>query len=110
MEESLIKKLMTAIKCTVCGKSYEAEHIDVLGNQEDLWFLKALCPACRSEFIVAVMVQEGEGPNHTTDLTEAELAKFSNAAPLTEDDTLDMHNYLKNFDGDFSEIFTSSGI
>lgn len=110
MEESLIKKLMTSIKCTVCGKCYEAEHVAVLGNQEDLWFLKALCPSCRSEFIVAVVVQEGGEPNPITDLSEAELDRLNNAGELTADDMLDMRNYLKNFDGNFSRLFNLSSL
>ena len=41
LEENLIKKLMASMKCNVCGQHYEADNIEVLGHEENLWFLRA---------------------------------------------------------------------
>ena len=106
MEENLIKKLIASIKCGSCGQNYEESNIDVLGHDEDLWFLVALCPSCSSQCLVAAVVKEGGAPEVVTDLTEAELDRFRNASGLTADDVLDMHNFLKDFDGSFSQFFS----
>jgi hypothetical protein len=105
MEEGLIKRLMSSIKCGVCGQHYEVDDINVLGHQEDLWFLSALCPACHTQCLVAAVIREGKVPEFITDLTEAELDRFRNAGKLTANEVLDMHNFLKDFDGDFSQLF-----
>ena len=106
MEEGLIKRLLASIKCGVCGQGYEVDNIDVLGHHEDLWFLSALCPACHARCLVAAVIREGRVPEVTTDLTKAELDRFRNMSGVTTDDVLDMHNFLKGFDGDLSRLFS----
>ena len=106
MEESLIKRLMASIKCSVCGHRYQVDSINVLSHHQDLWFLSAICPACHTRSLMAAIVKEGRVPEVVTDLTEAELDRFRTAGKLTADDVLDMHNYLRNFDGDFSRLFS----
>ena len=106
MEEKLIKRFMTSIKCSVCGQRYEVNNVKVLGHQEDLWFLSVVCSACHTQGLVAAVVKEGKAPKVITDLTEAELDKFKEMDKLTADEVLDMHSFLKGFDGDFSRIFS----
>ena len=106
MEETVIKRLMASVKCTVCGQRYETDNISVLGHQEDLWFLRVLCSTCHTQFLVAAVIKEDKEPKVITDLTEAELDKFRDAGVLSADDILDMHGFLKDFDGDFSRLFS----
>jgi len=105
MEENLIKRFMTSIKCSVCGQRYEVDNVKVLGHQEDLWFLSVFCSACQTQCLVAAVVKEGRMPKVTTDLTEAELDRFKKLDKLTADEVLDMHSFLKGFDGDFFQLF-----
>ena len=104
IEDNLIKKLTTSIKCSACGHHYEVDNVKVLGHQEDLWFLSAFCPECSTQCFIVAAVREGKNVN-TTDLTDAELDKFSKMDKLTADDILDMHNFLEDFEGDFSRLF-----
>lgn len=106
MEENLIKRLMASIKCSACGQRYEIDNIDVLGHQEDLWFLRVFCSTCRTQCLAVVVIKEGRAPEFITDLTEVELDKFRNAGMVSADEVLDMHNFLKNFDGNFSQLFS----
>jgi len=106
MEEKLIKRFMTSIKCSVCGQRYEVDNVRVLGHQEDLWFLSIFCSACQTQCLVAAVVKEDKKPKVITDLTEAERDKFKKMDRLTADEILDMHRFLKDFDGDFSQIFS----
>lgn len=106
VEEGLIKRLMTSIKCGVCGHRYEVDNINVLSHDQDLWFLSAMCSSCHTRCLIAAIVREGKAPEVITDLTEAELSRFRNVGKLTTDDVLDMYDFLKNFDGDFSRLFS----
>ena len=105
MEEKLIKKFMTSIKCSVCQQHYEIDNVKVLGHQDDLWFLSVFCPTCQTQCLVAAVVKEGKAPKAITDLTKAELDKFRKMDKITADDMLDMHAFLEDFDGDFSQLF-----
>jgi len=105
MDERFIKRLVTHTRCTQCGERYEGENVRVLGHYSDLWFLSVYCPACHCQGLVAAVLQEGKRPELITDLTEEEYAKFREIAVVDADDVLDLHNFLKEFDGDFSGIF-----
>ncbi len=106
MEEKLIKRFMTSIKCSVCQQRYQVDNVKVLGHQENLWFLSVFCSACQTQCLVAAVIKEGKAPKVTIDLTEAELDKFKKMDELTADEMLDMHSFLKSFDGDFSRLFS----
>jgi len=104
MEEGLIKRVISLMKCGVCGQRYETDNVSVLGHEEGLWFLRLFCPSCQTQYLVAAVIREGKTPEVITDLTEAELDKFRDAGRLTANEVLDMHNFLKDFDGDFSRL------
>jgi len=105
VEENLIKRLIASTKCSVCGQHYEPDNISVLGHQEELWFLRASCSACHTQYLVAAIITEDGMPELVTDLTEAELDRFRNVGMPTADEMLDVHNFLKDFNGDFSQLF-----
>lgn len=102
-KENLIKKLITSSKCHVCGRNYEVKNIDVLGHEQELWFLRIRCSACNHQSLVAAVVTQNKIALDT-DLTPAEIEKFKNSSAISSDDVLDMHNFLKTFSGDFSKI------
>jgi hypothetical protein len=105
MEESLIKKLIASIKCGACGRHYEEENIEVIEHSEELWFLRVFCPSCQVKSLVAAIIREDEKAEVVTDLTEKELDKFKDGDGVGVDDLLGMHNFLKDFDGDFPRLF-----
>ena len=105
MEESFIKELMAAIKCGVCGQYYGADDISVLAHEDTLWFLRASCSACDTQCLVAAIISKDDVVEVITDLNETEQDKFGSAEGLTADDVLNIHHFLKDFDGDFTRLF-----
>ena len=105
VEESLIKRLIASLKCSACGQCYDTDNITVLGQREDLWFLRVFCLTCHTQYLVATLINESQAPEVNTELTRAELDEFTNADAVTADEILDIHNFLKDFDGDFSRLF-----
>jgi len=106
MEDNIIKRVASSMKCRSCGQHYRTNNIDILGHHEDYWFLSMFCPVCQSQSLVAAVVKEDKVVQLTTDLTEAESGRFSEMDRVSGNDVLDMHNFLKSFDGDFSEVFS----
>jgi hypothetical protein len=105
VEESLIKKLIATIKCGACGQNYGEDNIEIIEHSEEMWFLRVFCPSCRVKCLVAAIIREGEKSEVITDLTESELGRFKGLDGITEEDLLEMHNFLKDFDGDFPRLF-----
>ncbi len=104
MEDRTIKRLMTSIKCSSCGQDYKGHNVKVIGHHLGLWFISAYCSSCHSHSLLAVTVGKEKAQIYT-DLTEAELARFKKSGVPTSDDILDMHNFLKEFNGDFTQLF-----
>jgi len=104
MDDDLVKRLLTTLKCGLCGQRYDASHIQVLGHRGDLWFLSVLCPGCRSQGLVAAVIREGGTPL-ITDLTPEEMERFALQSAPGADDILDLHRFLQDFDGDFHRLF-----
>jgi len=103
MDDKFIKKVLSRMKCAVCGRRYEPANVNILGHREDLWFISVFCSSCRSQGLVAAVVKEGKLPEVITELTEVEEGRFS--TPVESDDLIDMHAFLKDFGGDFSALF-----
>jgi len=95
------RRLMSRMKCTVCGEYFLPRHIQVLGHQDDLWFLSVFCASCHSQGLVAALVRRADEEAVATEVPPGE--------PVTADDLLDMHNFLKTFDGDFQGLFAREG-
>jgi hypothetical protein len=104
MEERIVKKLMTSVKCSKCGQNFQLRNIRILGHRQGLWFFSVLCSYCHSQYLIAAAITR-EKVEVISDLTEAELTRFQNTDALTADDVLDMYTFLKKFDGDFARLF-----
>ena len=104
MEERIIKRLMNSVECSSCGQNYAGRNVQVIGHHHGLWFISAYCSSCRTHYLLAATVS-GEKAEMVSDLTEAEFARFNNSRAPTADDILDMHGFLKKFNGDFAQLF-----
>jgi hypothetical protein len=103
-----LRTRLTAFSCAACGRPYRADHINVLAQREDLFFVRLSCRACSSESIaiVTVQVEQSDRPQ----LEPGELAlvggdEADGAPPIDSDDLLAMHSFLTDFDGDFRGLF-----
>lgn len=93
--DRFLRRFLSHIKCNRCGQTFEVGDVNVLGNQDELWFLSVSCPMCHNQGLVAAVIRDGKGRQVATELTEKEFRQMRRLAPLTMDDVLDMHNFLK---------------
>lgn len=104
-QDDLVKDLMTRLKCHSCGEHFQTESIKVIAHQDNVWFLKASCRACGQSNLTVALVSEIDQPDPVSDLYPTEKEKFRHHQTLTNDDLLDTHCFLKDFDGDFARLF-----
>jgi hypothetical protein len=108
MREAFLKRLFSMIKCESCGCSYGVTDIEIIGHEDSIWLFNVSCSYCQSQGLVAIVVREANMGSIATDLTEAEFEKFDAGTSIEIDDVLDMHNFLKEFKGDFAAILAES--
>lgn len=105
MDETIIKKIISSIKCGSCGQNYHEDHIEIVEHNDELWFLKVFCSSCHVRCLVAAIIRENAQPEVITDLTQAEVEKFKNLEGVKDEDLLAMHDFLKDFKGDIPHLF-----
>jgi hypothetical protein len=105
MDDQLIKRLIQYVRCNECGEPYEDRNVRVLGRCGDAVFFSVECICCNRRDVIAALVREMKMPDLITDFTEEEFARVIEAGPVGSDDVVAIHNFLKDFDGDFSNLF-----
>ncbi len=103
---SFLERLLSVIRCSNCEHSYQVEDVSILGQEGELWVVSVSCPSCGIQGLVAAVVEENSPRELVTDFSEDEYEKFAQNEAIELDAVLDMHNFLKDFDGDISELLT----
>ena len=123
-QERIIRRLFTEKQCLRCGRPYEAESLLVLARRSEVWMVMISCRECeQKDTYVIKFPPQMQGrrrvtsyrlsrPPASTPLPE-ELEGFqqkqpempAHSLPVNADDVLDMHLFLKNFNGDFQRLF-----
>ncbi len=102
MEDHDLQRLVDSLRCQSCGHRYPPDNVTVLGEEEGLWLLRAVCGSCHVSSLVAAIIREEEA---VTDLTSAERARFRDLGPVNAEDVIDAHEFLARFRGDITRLF-----
>ena len=108
----LLKKLHIMMRCPNCGKSYHLEEISIRGYLDQTYFLNMDCSNCHIPVFATVAISgDTSGISDTKPENQLENLNQPNnllekSQPLIQnDDILEMHKFLEDFDGDFSRNF-----
>lgn len=122
-QERIILRLFAEQHCPRCGSPYQAESVLVLARRSEVWMIMISCASClqKDTFVVKFPV-ELQGRRRVTSyrlsrppstpLPEERPLPLPETppptTPVTSDDVLDMHLFLKDFNGDFQRVFDES--
>jgi len=87
--------------CPVCGRSLKGCDIQVLSHEEERFHLQVTCAQCQVTFIVVLAIA-GSGVEESE--TAAELDVEPVAEPISVDEILDLHLYLKDYQGTLADL------
>ena len=104
-------------RCSVCHRGFEPDDVHVLSRKSDMWMLMVSCGECQARNFVAAVIGDGDaeeaqlalrrlGEEHVRARADIEPEAASEAGePVSVDDLLEIHEFLKRFDGDFQALF-----
>lgn len=98
--KEIIKYLKKTVTCSTCNKKYANEDIRILTTVENEGLFHIHCHHCHNEVIVHITIFEQTKEKSSISI---ETRKAGN---ISEDDILDIHNFLNRFNGDFKQLFT----
>jgi len=104
-KRELVKHLIASIPCAVCQHPYEPDDVHIVDHRGEIWVMAVKCDHCGTQGLVFAMIQEEEEPEMVSELASQERARFREMPRIDADDLLDVHEFLRDFDGDFVSLF-----
>ena len=102
----IVAQIKKNITCPGCESSYSDENIEIIGNIGcDQHFFHGNCHKCGAESVINVAIHDSD--DHETLPLLAKLGSAPRMEQITSNEVLDMHNFLKSFEGDFITMFHS---
>ena len=92
--------------CPLCGNPYDVKKIRILNKQDNLIIFHLTCQNCNSSVMVAVSagVFGITAVSILTDIIGEDLARLNGLDKISADDAIEMHEFLENFSGKFTEV------
>jgi len=89
--------------CPVCGRSLKGCDVQVLSHEEERFHLQVTCAQCQVTFVVVLAIA-GEGVEEIQAAPAEPIAEPVAVEPISVDEILDLHLYLKTFQGTLTEL------
>jgi len=90
--------------CPVCGRSLKGCDVQVLSHEEERFQLQVTCAQCQVTFIVVLAIAGGAVEEIETKTAEPVADPLPAIEPISVDEILDLHVYLKSFQGTLTEL------
>jgi uncharacterized metal-binding protein YceD (DUF177 family) len=105
---AFIKERAKYYNCPACARNLESCEVRMLKQAESHLTVEVTCARCHVTFIVVLAVQYSA--EEMEDMIE-EPARHAHAGadldPISHDEVLDVHDMLKDFDGNFKDLLRS---
>jgi hypothetical protein len=89
--------------CPVCGRSLKGCDVQVLSHEDESFRLQVTCAQCQVTFVVVLAIAGGAMEEIEGSVAEP-AEPVVEAEPISVDEILDLHLYLKNFQGTLTEL------
>jgi transcription elongation factor Elf1 len=104
-----LRTQLTSFACERCGRAYVSSDIRVLAQRDDLFVVDFQCEHCGSRAVAFVTVEiETSEEGDEAEGAEVEIERVTGPPAVAADDVLDMHLFLRDFDGDFGRLFAGA--
>jgi hypothetical protein len=105
-QDDALRQRIGSYRCSVCRRRLEGGHLRISPRQQEgIWVVSVRCRRCRNQQVFWVKLGDPEEEN-VSDVSEAEGEYFAALPPVSADDLLDMHLFLRDFDGNFKRLFS----
>lgn len=90
--------------CPVCGRSLKGCDVQVLSHEDERFHLQVTCAQCQVTFVVVLAIAGGGVEEVEGAAGEPQPAATAHAEPITVDEIIDLHLFLKTYQGTLKEL------
>jgi hypothetical protein len=102
--DRLVHHLLDTLRCSLCDASFEADGVNILGHQDELWFLTVTCPSCHTQGLVAALVRGEAASAEETAAAAVPDEGIPAGDPITERDVDEMRAFLRDYRGGLAAL------
>ena len=96
------RKIATLFKelcCSQCKADFDEDSIVIMREEDEMIVIKVICQHCQKSFGVAFLgISDFTLKNDIAEHDDHTLKVQTGAAPINEDEVLDAHKFIKDFD------------
>jgi hypothetical protein len=106
LEAMVIQYLLAHTQCSKCGRHYEREDVQIRDRRGDIWLAFLTCGHCGlRNLVMATFRTRGLSRDATETAADPdEVVEFERFGPIAAEDVLDLHCFLRDFDGDLRQL------
>ncbi len=107
--KSAIEHLLKTLNCNSCKGKFQEEDINIIATTKNEGLFEVRCSECGASTILTVMlspeieVKENTGEELPANITTTPRIHRG----ISQNDVLDMKNFLGKFDGNFKKLFVN---
>ncbi len=99
---AVIRNIKSHVNCPQCDNSYSNDDINVISAVGEKCVIVAQCDYCKTSILItANLSMAGQEPNPSI---KTSVQSMETKEIVTSDDVMDVHQFLKDFKGNFDEI------
>lgn len=114
----IVKYLKKTLPCSTCQASYANDGIEVLSTFDDQGLFSLECEKCQTQLLVHITISDEE--RNLSDpskkgrqiirahraISDRDIETHIHGHIISTDDVISMHTFLRQFNGDFKELFS----
>ncbi len=102
-KDEFFRHILDSMQCCHCNNPYEAENVQILGQEAKFWILAARCQVCGLRgLVVALLDDSGYGLLTTVGNQDEQAAEET--LPPTEAEVEAWGHFLSDFTGDMRDL------
>jgi hypothetical protein len=105
---AFIKDRARYYNCPACARNLESCEVKMLKQAESHLTVEVTCARCRVTFVVVLAVQYNGDDADDAAVEELVQVGSNDAAPISHDEVLDVHDMLRDFKGSFKDLLKTT--
>jgi|GEM_PF-2998985 len=100
---AIVKAIRQMIKCPSCQATFSEQDVEMVAGVGPSYFVRMTCGVCNVS-VMASLMQVGQNEISGEINTEMPTIDAAQSEPVSSDDVIEVHKFLKDFNGDFQGL------
>ncbi len=101
---AVIRNIKSHVNCPQCDNSYSNDDINVISAVGEKCMIVAQCDYCKTSILITANLSQANPDSSVPQNINTTVQSMETKEIVSSDDVMDVHQFLKDFKGNFDEI------